>query len=77
MNNYTITITDKDTSIHRTVTIISDNVKTAHKDAMFYQVNDFDVEEVTCILDSNGDKVFTIEDGFIDRDPHHDLEKTN
>ena len=64
MNSYTVTIKDTDTLIERSVMVIASSPKEAHKDAMFYQINDFDVETVTTITDQIGDVVFTERGGF-------------
>ena len=64
MNSHTVTIKDTDTLIERSVMVIADTPMDAHKDAMFYQINDFDVETVTRISDSEGETVFTDIGGF-------------
>ena len=64
MNNYTVTIKNTDTLIERSVMVIAETPMEAHKDAMFYQINNFDVEAVTQILSSEGDTVFTDIGGF-------------
>jgi hypothetical protein len=66
MNSYTVTIKDTDTMIERTVMVIAESPMEAHKDAMFYQINDFDVENISKIQNPEGDTVFTHKGGFSD-----------
>lgn len=64
MNKYQVTITDNDTYINRVVEVQATSPMHAHKDAMFNEVHDFEVEEITRIVDSHQVTVYTPATGF-------------
>lgn len=65
MKKYNVTILDKDTMIERTVDLVAENVRDAHKSAI-WSLNDFESEEIVNIQDDDGVILYSSGDGFVD-----------
>tara|TARA_R110000824_G_scaffold210358_5_gene396228 strand:+ start:2978 stop:3184 length:207 start_codon:yes stop_codon:yes gene_type:complete len=65
MNTYTITVLDTDTYIERRMIFTESTAQDAHKAAL-WDMNDFETEQITKIVNDIGQIVYTIEDGFLE-----------
>ena len=65
MNKYTVTVLDTDTYIEREMVFEEMTAQDAHKSAM-WDMNDFETEQITKIVDENKQTVYTADDGFLE-----------
>ena len=65
MNKYTVTVLDSDTYIEREMVLSGMSAQDAHKSAM-WDMNNFETEQITKIVDENNQTVYTIDDGFLE-----------
>jgi hypothetical protein len=61
---FTVSILDSDTMIVRKVIVEAADAYEAHKSAMMKEIVDFDLEDITKIIDEDGTAVYQKNQGF-------------